>query len=186
MVYASKIASLVVLSCFVGSATGQNDAVKEKAIAQMRRIANAMKECPEQIQYQNECALHYIGPPSNLEWDVVPSKSVRSPFQGVIEFTLPMRVQDVDPSKQSKKVRQSCQEMATLAATSPEAKALASRWREGHHRYEFDLGNDAPELVKRLWVAKDKDNNIVTSAADDDHYCWTNVAREAEKNAKAQ
>lgn len=180
MDYGCKIASLAVVLCFANAATAQNDVVKEKAIGQMRHIANAIKECPEQIQYQNECAVHYIGPPENLEWDVVPSKSVRSPFQGILEFTLPMRSENVDPSKQSKKVRQSCQEMAALAA-STNGNSAASQWREGHYRYEFDLGSGTPELVKRLWVAKDKDNNIVTSAANDEHYCWTNTARETEK-----
>jgi len=163
---------------------GQSDVAKEKAIADMRRIANAMKECPEQIQYQNECSVHYIGPPTNIEWDVVPSKTVRSPFQGILEFTVPTRSQDVDPSKQSKRVHQKCLDMAmAAAAVLAEEMKEGPKWREGHYRYEFDLsGPDGPELVKMLWIAKDRNGNTITSAASDEHYCWVKAAQSVTKS----
>jgi hypothetical protein len=168
----------------VFSSTAHTDVAKDKAVADMRRIANAMKECPEELQYQNECAVHYIGPPSNVEWDVVPSKTVRSPFQGVLEFTLPMRSQDVDSAKQSKRVHQKCLDMASAAASAlTEEMREGPKWREGHYRYEFDLGADGPELVKMLWIAKDRNGNIVTSAANDEHYCWIKAIQSATKTS---
>ena len=61
-------------------------------------------------------------------------------------------------------------------------------WRNGHYRYEFDVGSDAPELVKMLWVATDRKNNVVTSPANDcmgctdpaqndERECWVKAAR---------
>lgn len=158
---------------------GQIDVAKEKAIADMRRIASAMKECPEEVQYQNECSVHYIGPPSNLEWDVITSKTVRSPFQGIVEFALPMRSLDIDPSKQSKRVHQKCLDMA-MAATSASAEEMKEgpKWREGHYRYEFDLGGpDGPKLVKTLWIVKDRNGSTITSASNEEHYCWVKAAQ---------
>ena len=79
-------------------AAAQDDHAKQKAIDQTRRVAKSIKECAEQLtgNWQDECKVHklYSGPPTNVEWDVVPSKTVRSPFQGIIEFTVPTRFQD--------------------------------------------------------------------------------------------
>jgi hypothetical protein len=58
----------------------------------MREIANAIKQCPvHESSFEGDCHTHYsyLGPPTNVDWEVLPSKTVRSPFQGVIEFTLP-------------------------------------------------------------------------------------------------
>jgi len=169
-------ASIACVVVFLGASKGQTDTTKDKAISQMRRIADTMKQCHEEIEYRTPCATNYIGPPTNLDWNVLPSKTVRSPFQGIVEFVLPIRSEAVDPSKQAQKVQQDCQQMAALAAAG-ERDSPAPAWRDGHYRYEFDLGSDPPELVKRLWIVKNKDNNEVISAANDDHYCWTNAAR---------
>jgi hypothetical protein len=185
----------VAVICLLGSfAAGQDDPVKQTAIDQIRRVANAIKQCPEQMSsYQDECKVHYsyAGPPGNVEWDVLPSKTVRSLFQGIIEFTLPLRSQDIDRANQSKKVHQKCADrettMAAMAALAAPALAEAAKegpkWREGHYRYEFDVGPDAPELIKMLWVVKDKDNNTVTSAANTvEHECWVKAAKSAGSN----
>jgi hypothetical protein len=51
-------------------------------------------------------------------------------------------------------------------------------WRDERFRYEFDVGSDAPELVKRLWVRKDRNSNIVTSPANDSgRECWVTAAK---------
>ena len=159
-------------------------ATKQKAIEQMRRVANAIKQCPEQKAYQSERGVSksYAGPPTNVEWDVIPSKTVRSPFQGVIEFTLPSRwappLWCSTPSNPLEE--QACQDaIAEQAKEGPE-------WREEHYRYEFDVGSDAPELVKMLWVAKDRKNNTVTQEATPTAIdeCWVAAAKSL--NAPAQ
>jgi hypothetical protein len=158
---------------------GQEDMTKQKAIDQMRKVANAMKHCPEQMRhFQDQCQIHqlYSGPPSNLEWDVIPSKTVRSPYQGVIEFTLPSRSEDVDTPNQSAKFHQQCVDSEARLAVMAAPAAVKDAEREGHFRYEFDLGNDSPELVKMLWVSKDKDNNVVSSTASGNE-CWVRAAQ---------
>jgi hypothetical protein len=174
-----------------GLAAGQDDPAKQKAIEQMRQIANAIKQCPEQkSSYQDNCKVHnsYLGPPTNVEWDVVPSKTVRSPFQGILEFTLPARSENIDQANLSAKAHQKCidreMNMAILAAPAlAEAAKEGSKWREGHYRYEFDLGSGPPELIKMLWVVKDRDNNTVTSAATSDaHACWVTAAKAGGSN----
>jgi len=181
--------------CFLGASlvlagvlgAGQDD-VKQRAIEQMRQIANAIKACPVQItSSQDDCMTYrnYTGPPANVEWDVSPSKTVRSPFQGIVEFTLPVRAEDnlIDVSNQSKAIRKKCAywasgEAALTAQAQINAAKGAATWHDGHYRYEFDVGSDAPELVKMLWVVKDKDNNIVTSIPNSGpHDCWVVAAK---------
>jgi len=157
---------------------GQDDRVKQEAINQMRQVAKAMKQCSEQQIgiVKGECHIvrMYAGPPTNLDWDVLPSKTVRSPFQGIIEFTLPTRSEATDPPNQSTKAHQKCADSeaeldaagaSTRAEMADEIAKKGPEWREGHYRYEFDVGSDAPELVKTIWVANDRNNNIVTSPA---------------------
>ena len=151
-----------------GQGAEQADKAKERAIGQMRRIASAIKKCPEVIQFEEECAVHYIGAPANVEWDVLPNKTVRAPYQGILEFTLPQRSQDVDSAKQSARVHQRCIDMARAAATS------GIKIKHGRYRYEFDLGTDAPELVKMLWIVDQTKETSVASS--DARYCWSNAA----------
>jgi hypothetical protein len=104
-----------------------------------------------------------------------------------VEFTLPSRTQESDPPNQSKKVHDNCAqteaemaafETSTLADMAAETAKEGPEWREGHYRYEFDLGTDAPELVKMSWVVKDRRNNWVTSATTgSEHECWVKAAQ---------
>lgn len=161
------------------AAPGQDDAAKQKAISEMRRIANTIKQCPEEVSYQNECKVHYVGPPINVEWDVLPSKSVRSPFQGIVEFNLGER--ESDPANQSKAIHQKCVDMEYNIAMLG-APALAEAMKRGpikvrhyHYRYEFDLGSDAPELVKMLLVEDETKETVAASRGE--HTCWVKAAR---------
>lgn len=123
--------------------------------------------------------LHYIGPPTNVEWDVLPSKTVRSPFQGILEFTVPTYSTFIDRDDLSEKDHQKCVDKAArLAKMGLQPLPAKSATVEGHRRYEFDLGSGAPELVKILEISKDKNNNTVTSAASDDaNACWVAAAK---------
>jgi hypothetical protein len=100
--------------CFSGTGWGQEDRTKQEAIEQMRQVAKAMKQCSEQLTGSSSGDCYtlrlYAGPPTNLEWDVLPSKTVRSPFQGIVEFTLPTRTERIDPPNQSAKAHQKCAE----------------------------------------------------------------------------
>jgi len=176
----TMLATLLPLLLLGGLSAGQDDPAKQRAIDQMRRIAGAMKLCHEEkSSYQDECQVHtyHLGPPTNVEWDVLPSKSVRAPYLGVIEFTLPNGREEIDAVNLPKKLQKKCAERKAAMA-SAEAQALARdmregpMWREGHYRFEFDVGSSKPELVKMLWIAKDRNNNVVTSPVTESTSCW--------------
>jgi hypothetical protein len=176
------LAALAVPFFLFSFATGQDDPAKQKAIEQMRQVSNAIKQCPEEkVTHEDECQVYryFLGPPTNVEWDVLPSKTVRSPFQGIIEFSLPSRSEFIDKANLPKKIHQKClnRQALTASATAETMKELP-KWKEGHYRYEFDLGSGVPELIKMLWTVKDKDNNTTTSAASSDpHACWVTAAK---------
>jgi hypothetical protein len=65
--------------------------------------------------------------------------------------------------------------MAETAKEGPE-------WRDEQYRYEYDVGSDAPELVKMLWVAKDRKENTVTRAVNrSEHECWVKAAQSVKR-----
>jgi hypothetical protein len=177
-----KLTPLAIPFFLCSFATGQDDPAKQKAIEQMRQISDAIKQCPEKkVSHEDECQVYhyFLGPPTNVEWNVLPSKTVRSPFQGVIEFSLPSRGEFLDKTDLPKKIRQKCiNRQALTASATAEAIKDGPKWNEGHYRYEFDLGSGIPELIKMLWIVKDKDNNTITSAATSDpHACWVTAAK---------
>jgi hypothetical protein len=198
--FRTRATGLLLLFAFVGVAEGQDDLARQKAkaIEQMRQVAKAIKQCPEQVtsSLETQCKVSkfFAGPPTNVEWDVLPSKTVRSPFQGIVEFTLPSRTQDSDSPNQSKKLHDEC--VASPLGSNPLEQAAIEEvqremmreqaetkegpeWRDEHYRYEFDVGSDAPELVKMLWVAKDRKNNTVTRVATPAviDECWVEAAK---------
>jgi hypothetical protein len=178
--------SVALSFCLVsGLAAGQDKPAKQKAIQEMRQIANAVKQCPvrKTATATGGCqvASSYIGPPTDVEWDVLPSKTARSPFQGVLEFSLPSYRTYLDRDDLSAKEHQKCvddkQRLAKIHVYPFSGKSAIS---EVSRRYEFDLGPGAPELVKILQVSKDNNNNDVTSAVTDGmdaDACWITTAK---------
>jgi hypothetical protein len=66
------------------------------AVAALRKIADTIKECPRVIWFESpdtkgpmSRSRVYFGPPTNVVWDVTRNTSVRSPYTGYIEFTVP-------------------------------------------------------------------------------------------------
>jgi len=45
-------------------------------------------------------------------------------------------------------------------------------WRDRQYGFEFDVGLSKPELVKMLWVARDRNDKVLTSPANDWAACW--------------
>jgi hypothetical protein len=177
-----KRLTIIALLLLGGFAAGQDDPAKQKAIEQMRKIANAVKQCPVQktrISKDDDCqvASSNIGPPMNVEWDVLPSKTVRSPFEGILEFTLPVYSTFIDRDDLSAKDHQKCVDKAARLAKMglqplPEKTVPVELLR----RYEFDLGPGAPELVKMLEVSKGS-KTVTWVALDDANACWVKAAK---------
>jgi hypothetical protein len=185
----AKLGKLTAAMCLFllggGLSVGQEDSAKQKAIEQMRRIANAMKQCPaEKSSFQDECQVYtsHLGPPTNVEWDVVPSKSVRAPYLGIIEFTVPNRRERTDVANLPKKLQRKCADRKdAMASQELQIDAQAMRegpmWKDGHYRFEFDVGLSKPELVKMLWVVKDRNDKVITSPSKDSDACWIAKAK---------
>lgn len=161
--------ALILLSLFAALAAAQDTSAKGKAIGQMRRVAAAIKQCPEVVKYQDECATYYVGPTANVEWDVVDSKTVRSPYEGILEFSVLDRQKAADTSRQPKKVQEKC-----LFLSAAFAKAAANA-KKGHYRYEFDLGTDTPEVVKMSWIVDETKESSPENPTS--HSCWVDAAK---------
>ena len=87
------MALLLLSASAFGQVAGQD--AKEKAIEQMRPLANIIKHCPQTVHDMSpphiQCFSAYseAGPPLNVTWDVEESKTARAPYQGYVEFDLP-------------------------------------------------------------------------------------------------
>jgi hypothetical protein len=161
-----NIAKYLTLALWVFVQAGaQSESTKVTAVRQMRQIAEEIKKCPEEIQSQTEYGVYFQGPPSNVEWDVLPSKSVRAPFQGWLEFTLPHRWEETEKAKRSSKLHTKYMNYKLYQV----AYGL-----KGRFRYEFDLGSDSPELVKMLWL---DDKTQRSEAVNPGGACWQNFVR---------
>lgn len=131
----------------------------------------------------------FAGPPLNVEWDLLPTTTARSPFQAYLEFSLPSERHVAPRSLEDKKASKQRDRNRAVEADVAESLARAEQTlllgldelpeasRELRYHFEFDVGSDTPELVKMLWVAKDKDNNTITKAVTDNHSCWVAAAQ---------
>jgi hypothetical protein len=139
----------------------------------MQHIAATMKACGEEVQSQSEIATYYVGPPTNVEWDVKKSTTVRSPYEGIVTFTLPERSEETEKTKHSKSLHQ----------RYTDAQIMQTAYgRQGHYQYEFDLGNGSPDLVTvRFFNDKTKQSELVPSGGRGPT-CWEKAARSAGKS----
>jgi hypothetical protein len=159
---AMKIPPLILL--FICGLCCAQDTARDTAVEQMRRVATAIKACPEETTSQTEYAIFHIGPPTNLEWDVQGSKAVRAPFQGIVTFSLPERIEESDKAKHSKKLHDLYMEATMIPLAYP---------KNVYYQYEFDLGKADVELVKMVVVdAKTKESKPATR----DSRCWQKAA----------
>lgn len=159
------------------TAERQKDDIREKAVSQMRRIAGAMKSCPEEIKSTTDIATYYVGPPTNLEWNVSPSKTVRAPFQGDVTFTLPERAEESQKAKHSRKLHKKYMDAEI---------AKAAYAREGYYRYEFDLGNSQPELVKVSFIDERTGKPQLVPSGGEGTSCWERAASSTDEEGVSE
>jgi len=136
-------------------------------VKQLRSISQAIKACPRQAESADTgSGAFYVGPPSNVTWDVKANSSVRAPYMGYIEFFLP---REFSASKEY------CAKHAYLCAQMMLIPSF-------QYRFEYDLGPDGLELMKLLAKKKeDKDwSDVQPSAAGLANTCWLKAARAGE------
>lgn len=143
-------------------------AAKDSAVGQMRRIVDAIRQCPEEtVSGFFDVAIVHHWSPRVLEWDVLASNSLRAPFQGYIRFDLPFDLHETDEAKRSKE----------LHAKYEFVVKTLSKFTE--YRYEFDLGSGAPALRRALFklppssdfMPYEPSANSVGSI-----FCWDKIA----------
>ena len=120
-------------------AAGQVGPSQDRAVSQMREIVEAIRRCPETSgSLAEEGAITRTEPPLILEWDVVPSDSLRAPFQGFVQFKVVTQLGETEEAKRSKELDHEYQFFAGL-----------TRGRNFvEYRYEFAVGSEPPELEK--------------------------------------
>jgi TPR repeat protein len=133
---------------------------KEAEINQIRAMVQAIKHCPASV---NGSAASTIvdGPPYNVTWDVSASQSVRAPYAGYIELTVPTVVHCSPARRQSSP-------MGCDIVERPEFPLVL--------RYEYDLSPDGLSLSKIL-VRRDNETEW-SNRPNVSNYCWEGAAQQ--------
>jgi len=152
---------------------------KDIALCHMRRIVEAIKQCPEKPPRDLEPAgaVQKFSRPLVLDWDVVyKPDSLRSPFQGFVRFRIVAHFEESEAGKQSKQLDAQYRKFT-----------LAKKWcdEEYHascdvteYRYDFDLGTDTPELRKASMPIAINKEPIAYEPKED--ACWDRIAKSPE------
>src|SRR5262249_38689321 len=82
----------------------EEESTKDRAVSQMRRIVEAIKQCPEPAPTNVKFALQKSTKALVQDWDVVTSDSLRSPFRGFVRFRTSGYYEETDEAKQSKQL----------------------------------------------------------------------------------
>lgn len=135
-------------------------------VKQLRAISDAIKACPSKEATLDTGTKFIYGPPSNVTWDVKANPSIRAPYLGYIEFSVPREF------SASKKY---CAQHSELCAQMLGLSSVQIR-------FEFDVGPDGLELMKLLSKRnEDKDwSDIKPNAAVLSDTCWLKAAHAGE------
>jgi hypothetical protein len=155
----------------------QIDAGSRPAVATLRAVAQAIKECPRATLFESKKTEGptagvriYQGPPTNIIWDITATKSARSPYSGYIEFSLPQEF-SVPFDVTTKYLHKNAEFYAKMRESWPNLK----------YRYEFDIGPPGLQLTMMFFRPIDK-----TEWSDSDgHGCWDDAARKGNSGADA-
>lgn len=151
----------------------------QPAVLALRTIASKVKECRREMAFEMENtngplarAQLYQGSPANVLWDVTRSGSVRSPFTGYIEFSIPQEL-SVPPDVMQKWGREAADLYAKMVATpQPTLK----------YRYEFDLGPHGLQLARML--LRSEDQTGWKDAATKAETCWQRAAQSGQTTSE--
>ena len=162
----------------------QIDGGSQPAVSALRALAQNIKECRRTLSSEKkwgnrsgEIERWYVGPPQNVLWDVAPSSSVRSPYVGYIEFSLPYD-HWVPDDVRDKYMR------SDAGIAYPLALASSGPMK---YRYEFDIGPSGLELTRMLRHGQNASGQYPTEWFDvspDGDTCWENAARKIQTKSQ--
>jgi len=154
----------------------EQESTKDKAVSQMHRIVEAIKQCPPPAPTDVKFALQKSTKPLLQDWDVVTSDSLRSPFQGFVRFRTSGYYEETDEAKQSKKLDAEYRQAVQGMKWCEELHHISCYDTE--YRYEFDLGSNSPELRKAtMSIAVIKGPTVYEPRGGT---CWDGIAKSPE------
>ena len=151
------------------------ESAKDRAVSQMRKIVEAIKQCPEMApnDFEFARAIQKFTAPLVQDWDVVTSDSLRSPFQGFVRFRIVSHYEESEAAKRSKQLDADYRFFIQTMKWCEEEYHTSCNVTE--YRHEFDLGSDTPELRKASMSTAINKEPIVYEPRGNS--CWDNIAR---------
>jgi TPR repeat protein len=128
-------------------------------VDQIRTMVQTIKNCPASV-YRSATSTLTDGPPYNVTWDVSASQSVRAPYAGYIELTVPSIVRCSAAQRQQS-------QMGCDIVERPKFPLVL--------RYEYDLSPDGLSLSKIL-VRRDNETEW-SNRPNVSNYCWERAAQ---------
>ncbi len=126
---------------------------------QIRAMVQTIKQCPADVN-RSPASTITDGPPYNVTWDVSASHSVRAPYSGYIELTVPSVVRCSAARRQQSP-------MGCDTVERPDFPLVL--------RYEYDLSPNALSLSKIL-VRRDNETEW-SNRPNVSNYCWERAAQ---------
>ncbi|MGA1983311.1 MAG: trypsin-like peptidase domain-containing protein [Acidobacteriaceae bacterium] len=133
------------------------DASEQRAIEQLRAIAEAIKKCPDSDTVYNDGAGWHNYAPVNVVWDIEHRQSYRSQEIGYVEYIqtstyIPTKPRDCKKGDSKCKAwNEALAETKLLVGPSPNSI--------GQYRYEFDIGAHGLEFSRALVKGETEDES---------------------------
>lgn len=151
----------------------KGDASKQRAIEQLRAIAEAIKICPESDQTTSEFSMvegrakegafrRRVTAPLNVTWDLEqrPS-SIRSPEIGFIEFTTNESCFPVPPTPTCNRNDKLCWVLFQSDSDTFKSRSeYCDNLKPNQYRYEFDFGPKGLEFARAMRKPENADKSL--------------------------
>lgn len=134
------------------ASSGQMDAEEKRAIEQLRAIAEGIKSCnydvPGLIDPLAKFGFKFVfGPPENVTWDAIAQPSIRAPYKGFVEYSIPayQQLPPTDNYCNDPKVKKAeCKRMWVIGTQIYREQSIHPR----QYRYEFDVSDRGLEFLR--------------------------------------
>lgn len=168
------------------ASTKQMDAEEQQAIEQLRAIAEGIKTCnydvPGLVDPLAPLGFKFVfGPPENVVWDVISQPSVRAPYKGFVEYSVPAYEQlpPTDKYCNNPKVKKTeCKRMWVIGTQIYERQVNHPR----QIRYEFDISDRGLEFLRAFKKTQQTDDEQWVAAGIEADGCAQRSIRSAFKS----
>jgi S1-C subfamily serine protease len=155
--------------------TNSPDTGRQRAIEQLRAIAQAIKACDYQLpgmpglpdRMVREGFKEVFGPPTNVIWDIESKQSIRSPYMGYVEYSVPayMELPPTDDYCNARDIKKSeCKRMWIIGQRLYREQVVSPQ----QFRYEFDITPNGLEYSRGFEKKRQKEGEPWVEAASPD------------------